>query len=166
MWRLSSDQGGDVVHKQTHIFCGSPLKRVWSSQPLLSPISMSNLQHLLRGETSKPLNCRMLPCHRRRNRLLVSVSCLKWWWRASYSGKQDAVVLSRFSEAYLSKTQVLLVLCGLLNVAWGFFLLWLTSAADRHHEHSQHCMLKEQCTEGNSWWFCSRHCVKDLQSQY
>lgn len=31
------------------------------------------------------------------------------------------VILSRFSEAYFSKTQVLLVLHGFLTVAGGFF---------------------------------------------
>lgn len=35
----------------------------------------------------------------------------------------------------------------------------------RHHEHSQHCTLKGHHVEGNSWLFCSRNGVKDLQSQ-
>lgn len=123
MRRLSSDQGDDTVHNQTQIFCGSPLKQVLSFQPLFSPIEMSNLQHLHRGETSKHFNCRMLPCLGRQNRLLFAVSCLKWRWRASYSGKQDAVILSRFGEAYLSKARVLLVLRGFCLCSVGCWLL-------------------------------------------
>lgn len=60
------------------------------------------------------------------------------------------VILSGFSEAYFSKTQVLLVLHGFLTVAGGFFLPWLKSAAGRYHEHSQHCTLKGHRVEGNS----------------